>query len=163
MYGGKDGWYMWRDITIITAAHVFSTAIGQDSASRRIIEGYNYPRVETQWVCCSADLEPQISYKRPSPSLIPPPHTLRFTTSPRTHHSSIMVNINANTPQLEAVQRWIDAYLSSDVRKIELLFSKDFKHQMFPKSTGRTEETREVYLKRITEEFPLFTSFVVRI
>ena len=147
----------------ITAAHVFSTAIGQDSASRRIIEGYNYPRVETQWVCCSADLEPQISYKRPSPSLIPPPHTLRFTTSPRTHHSSTMVNIDANTPQLEAVQRWIDAYLSSDVRKIELLFSKDFKHQMFPKSTGRTEETREVYLKRITEEFPLFTSFVVRI
>jgi hypothetical protein len=144
---------------MITAAH---TVIGQDPASHRIIEWYIYPRVETQWVCCSTDLGSQISYKRSSPSLILPSRTLRFATTPRTHHSSTMVNINANTPQLEAVQRWIDAYLSSDVRRIELLFSKDFKHQVFPKSTGRTEETREVYLKRITEEFPLFTSFVVR-
>jgi hypothetical protein len=74
-----------------------------------------------------------------------------------------MTTINANTPQLEAVQRWIDAYCSLDLRRIGLLFSKDFKHQTLPRSIGRPEETKEAYLKRFGEVLPMFTSFNVRI
>ena len=72
-----------------------------------------------------------------------------------------MATINANTPQLEAVQRWIDGYCSLDLRRIELLFSKVFKHQTLPKSLVRPEETREAYLKRFGEALPMFTSFNV--
>ena len=73
-----------------------------------------------------------------------------------------MADINTTTPQLKAVKRWIDAYASFDIQKIDSLFSRNFKHQTLPKSLGRAEETREDYIARLGGVLPMFTSFRVR-
>ena len=73
-----------------------------------------------------------------------------------------MADINTTTPQLKAVKRWIDAYASLDIQKIDSLFSRNFKHQTLPKSLGRDEETREDYIVRLGRVLPMFTSFRVR-
>lgn len=74
-----------------------------------------------------------------------------------------MATIDASTPQLRVAQRWIDAYAALDTNKINSLFSKDYKHQTLPKSTGLPEETKEEYIKRFGELLPVFTKFQVRI
>ena len=56
--------------------------------------------------------------------------------------------VNANAPQLKAAQKWIDAYVALDAEKINTVFSKNYKHQTFPKSLGLPEETKEEYFQR---------------
>ena len=73
-----------------------------------------------------------------------------------------MVTIDTSTPQLEATQKWIDAYVAVDVGKIGAVTSKNYKHQALPKSIGLPEETKEEYTKRLAEIFPLIIRFEVR-
>jgi len=73
-----------------------------------------------------------------------------------------MVTIDASTPQLKVVQKWIDAYIALDVGKIDPLFSKGYKHQILPKSIGLGEETKEEYAQRFGRVLPVFSKFEVR-
>lgn len=74
-----------------------------------------------------------------------------------------MVVIDTGTPQLKVAQRWIDAYVALDTNKISTLFSKNYRHQMLPKSIGLPEETEEEYIQRLGVMLPVFVKFDVRI
>ena len=74
-----------------------------------------------------------------------------------------MATVDASTPQLKVVQKWIDAYVSLDISNLDTVFSKDYKHQTLPKSMGIPEETKDEYTKRYGGVLPLFTKFEVRI
>ena len=74
-----------------------------------------------------------------------------------------MATVDASTPQLKVVQKWIDAYVSLDINNLNTVFSKDYKHQTLPKSMGIPEETKDEYIKRYGGVLPLFTKFEVRI
>jgi len=73
-----------------------------------------------------------------------------------------MVSIDVSTPQLKATQKWIEAYAAIDLGKINVVTSKNYKHQTLPKSIGLPEETKEEYIRRLTGTLPLFTKFEVR-
>ena len=45
-----------------------------------------------------------------------------------------MANIDASTPQLKAVKKWIDAICSLDMSGVVPLISSNFKYQSFPKT-----------------------------
>jgi len=70
---------------------------------------------------------------------------------------------DANTPQLKAAQKWVDAYGTRDLSEIGAVSSKDYVHQTLPKSMGLPEEGKEVYTKRLEGLLPSFTNFDVRI
>ena len=70
--------------------------------------------------------------------------------------------IDGSTPQLKAAQKWIDAYLTLDANRIDAVFTKNYKHQTFPKSIGIPEETKDEYLQRLGGLLPLFVKIDVR-
>ena len=74
-----------------------------------------------------------------------------------------MATFDPATPQLQAAQKWIDAYVTRDIGKIGATLSKNYKHQLLPKSMGLPEEGREEYIKKRGELLPSFTKFEVRI
>lgn len=59
-----------------------------------------------------------------------------------------MANIDATTPQLTVVKKWIDAHSALNLDHVELLMAKDFKFQTFPKSHKTPEERREHYIEK---------------
>jgi hypothetical protein len=73
-----------------------------------------------------------------------------------------MVSLDASTPQLKLAKKWIDAYSSLDASNLDLLLSKHYKHQTFPKST-HPEETKEEHIKRYGGLASLITKLEVRI
>ena len=74
-----------------------------------------------------------------------------------------MATFDANTPQLMAAQKWVDAYGTRDIGQIGAVSSKDYQHQTLPKSIGLPEEGRDEYIKRCGGLLPSFTKFEVRI
>jgi hypothetical protein len=75
---------------------------------------------------------------------------------------SKMDTADACTSQLKVVQKWIDAYSSLDIGKINSVVSKNYKHRTLPKSTGLPEETKEEYIQRFGGMLPMYTKFEVR-
>lgn len=63
---------------------------------------------------------------------------------------------NASTPQLKTTQKWIDAYIALDMKKISGLLSKNYKHETSPKTLGIPEETKDEYLQRLGGMIPSF-------
>ena len=73
-----------------------------------------------------------------------------------------MVNVNANTPQLKALKRWLDAFESLDASKIGPTLSKNYIHETFPKSIGLPDETKEENIKRHEETLCAMSKLEVR-
>jgi hypothetical protein len=66
-----------------------------------------------------------------------------------------MANIDAPTPQLKAIKKWLDALTSLDISKVEPLISRTFKYQSYPKiidlpeqAKGRTSSGSALYWPR---------------
>ena len=74
-----------------------------------------------------------------------------------------MANIDATTPQLQVVKKWLDAYVARDANKIAPVLSKNYKHQTFSQSVGIPDETKEQHIKRYGGLAPSIASFEVRI
>ena len=74
-----------------------------------------------------------------------------------------MTNIDANTPQLKAVKRWLDAYASRDPNEFDSILSKNYKHRTLPESIGVLEETKEEHIRRYKGFLPTVTKYDVRI
>lgn len=74
-----------------------------------------------------------------------------------------MVNLdNPSTPQLKVAKKWLDAYSSRDASKLDLLLSKRFKHETFPKSL-LPEETKEEHIERYRKMIVPMTTYEVGI
>ena len=73
-----------------------------------------------------------------------------------------MVNIEATTPQLKVFQKWIDAFSSLDITKIDPILSKNYIHETFPKSIGLPDETKEENIKRHEETLRAMSKLEVR-
>ena len=71
-------------------------------------------------------------------------------------------NFNATTPQLRAVKKIFDAYLSLDLTNAESLISKDFKFQTFPKIANLPDEGKGGHLERYGPLFASMTKIEVR-
>jgi hypothetical protein len=61
-----------------------------------------------------------------------------------------MASIDAPTPQLKAIKKWLDALTSLDISKVEPLISWTFKYQSFPmicpnRRRGRTSSGSGLY------------------
>ena len=50
-----------------------------------------------------------------------------------------MANIDASTPQMKAVKKWIDSMTSLDISKVVPLISRNFKYQSFPETIDLPE------------------------
>lgn len=74
-----------------------------------------------------------------------------------------MATITTSTPRLNATQKWIDAYITLDIEKLNPVLSITYKHQTSPKSTGGQEETMEEYLQRYGGVLSISTKFEVYI
>jgi hypothetical protein len=75
-----------------------------------------------------------------------------------------MADFDASTPQLQTVKKWIDSFISLDISKADLLISRNFKFQSFPKSTELPEQpTKEAYIQWFGRVFALLATFSVRI
>lgn len=72
-----------------------------------------------------------------------------------------MITMDTSTPQLKLVKKWIDAYLSLDLREMDKVLAKGYKHEALPKTIGLPEETKEEYMKRYGELLPVFTKYNV--
>jgi hypothetical protein len=59
-----------------------------------------------------------------------------------------MANIDATTPQLQAVKKFIDAYLSLDIGNAGPLISKNYKFETFPKIDDMPVETKGTHFER---------------
>jgi hypothetical protein len=62
--------------------------------------------------------------------------------------SSAMVNIDATTPQLQVLKKFIEANSTLNMDNTERFYAKDFKMQTFPKSDETPELTKEGYLQK---------------
>ena len=74
-----------------------------------------------------------------------------------------MANIDASTPQLKAVKKWLDAHVSRNPNNIDSILSKNFKHRTLPDSIGVLEETKEEHIRRYKGFLPTVTKYDVRI
>ena len=68
-----------------------------------------------------------------------------------------ITNFNATTPQLKAVKKLMEAYLSLNINNIEPYILKDFKFQMFPRVTNLPDEAKGTHFKRYGPAFALMT------
>lgn len=59
-----------------------------------------------------------------------------------------MANFEASTPQLSVIKKWIDAYTSLDISKVEPLLAKNYQHQSFPESTDAPDETKGEHIQK---------------
>jgi hypothetical protein len=55
--------------------------------------------------------------------------------------------VDFNTPQLKAVKKLVDAYVSLDLNNAEPLTTKDFHYEPLPESTGYSKQSKEVHLQ----------------
>ena len=72
-----------------------------------------------------------------------------------------MTNLDATTPQLKAVKRWIDAYTSLDMNNLGPVISKNYQYQSFPKSIEVPKEAKERHIERLRERFSGLTKYEV--
>lgn len=73
-----------------------------------------------------------------------------------------MANLDASTPQLKVVKRWLDAYGSLDATNLDPLLSKDYKHQSFSEAT-HPEETKEEHVQKYKAMASTINKYEVRI
>jgi hypothetical protein len=73
-----------------------------------------------------------------------------------------MANIDATTPQLKAVKKLFDGYLSKDPKNVESQFAKNFSYQMFPKAPEHPDGGKEHFHEH-KHVLPSFTDLNVRI
>ena len=71
-------------------------------------------------------------------------------------------SINATTPQLKAVNNFVDAYLTLDLKNAEPLISKDFQFQTFPKIAGHPDQAKGAHFERYGPLFALMSKVEVR-
>jgi hypothetical protein len=74
-----------------------------------------------------------------------------------------MANIDPTTPQLEAVKKFIDAYISLNINNVGPHISKNFTFQTFPKIDDMPDETKGTHFERYGSVLSLFTKVEVRI
>lgn len=74
-----------------------------------------------------------------------------------------MANFEASTPQLSVIKKWIDAYTSLDVSKVEPLLAKNYQHQSFPESTDLPDETKGQHIQKWGEILAAAAKLEVRI
>jgi hypothetical protein len=74
-----------------------------------------------------------------------------------------MVDFDTSTPQLKAVKRLIDAYISLNLNDLEPLLSKDYRYEALPTIPGLPIQTKEDHLKMRREVYSLMKNLDVRI
>jgi hypothetical protein len=74
-----------------------------------------------------------------------------------------MFNIDATTPQLEAIKKFFDAYSSLDINNVGPLISKNYKFQTFPKIDDLPDETKGGHFERYGTILSLLSKLEVRI
>ena len=73
-----------------------------------------------------------------------------------------MVDFNAS-PQLRAIKRLMDAYISLDINKVGLLISKDYQYQPLPEVTDPSKEAKRSRARKYKELLAVVGKFEVRI
>jgi len=58
-----------------------------------------------------------------------------------------MANFDA-TPQLRVLKKFMDAFLSRDMRSVQPLIAKNYVFQTFPKGVEQSDENKEAHLQR---------------
>jgi len=74
-----------------------------------------------------------------------------------------MASFEANTPQLKAAKRLIDAYVSLDLNNLEPVLSKDYKYEALPEVPGVPIQTKEAHLQMWKEVYSVVSKLDVRI
>jgi hypothetical protein len=74
-----------------------------------------------------------------------------------------MSNFEASTPQLSVIKKWIDAYTSLDISKVEPLLAKNYQHQSFPESPDAPNETKGEHIQKWGEILAAAAKLEVRI
>jgi len=74
-----------------------------------------------------------------------------------------MADIDASTPQLKVVKRFLDAYVSLDIKKVDPLMSKDYQYQSLPESIDLPEEAKGGHIQRVGEILALVNKLEVHI
>ena len=73
-----------------------------------------------------------------------------------------MVNFDANTPQLKAVKRLTDAYVSLDMNNLEPILSKDYQYEAIPAIPEVSIQTKESHIQMWKEVYSLVSKQEVR-
>lgn len=74
-----------------------------------------------------------------------------------------MASFEANTPQLKAVKRLIDAYVSLNLNNLEPVLSKDYRYEALPEVPGVPIQTKEAHLEMWKEVYSVVSKLDVRI
>ena len=74
-----------------------------------------------------------------------------------------MVNIDATTPQLKAVKRWLEGYTSRDMDEVASVISKDFTFQSFPRTIDIPEEAKGAHIQKYKPILAALSKLEVRI
>ena len=72
-----------------------------------------------------------------------------------------MTNSDADTPQVEAAKKWLEAHFSLDIKNVEPLLAKNYQFQAIPESASQSKETREQHIERWRESASVLTKFEV--
>jgi len=74
-----------------------------------------------------------------------------------------MVDFDANTPQLKAVKKLIDTYLSLDINNLESVLPKDYRYEAIPAIPEIPILTKESHIQTWKELYSLVSKVNVRI
>ena len=74
-----------------------------------------------------------------------------------------MVDFDANTPQLKAAKRLIDAYVSLDLNNLESILSKDYQYEAIPAIPEIPIQTKESHIQAWKDVYSLVSKQEVRI
>jgi hypothetical protein len=59
-----------------------------------------------------------------------------------------MNDFDADTPQLEVVKKWLEAFSTLDIKNSEPFLSRHYQYQAFPESPNLPKETKERYMEK---------------
>jgi len=74
-----------------------------------------------------------------------------------------MVDFDANTPQLRALEKLVDAYVSLDLNNLESVLSKDYQYEALPEVPGVPIQTKESHIQMWKGVYSLVSKQEVRI
>ena len=74
-----------------------------------------------------------------------------------------MPSLDVSTPQLKAVQRWIDAYKILDIDSVKPFILADFHSRKFPEIVNLPREAKEKHIERYRELLAAVENFEVGI
>ena len=74
-----------------------------------------------------------------------------------------MVDFDTSTPQLKAVKKMCDAYLSLDPDRVKPLLSKNYQYEAFPESTDFPQTTKGGHFQMWAKVFSSVNKHEVRI